>query len=275
MKELVSLFIFLLLGLCGCSESDSLDSEDLGYLESLDLNDFTLVRSKGKSVFLGTRDSNASINERPMMESKFDYDFWMGNHEVTCKEIGLSCADSLPATNVTLFDAILYSNRRSVAEGFDTAYFYTSATFDNSGSCVAMEGLVFHPEVNAYRLPTEAEWMYAAGLNWNPENSWNSENSGYELHPVCTSKAGNDSFCDMAGNAAEWVYDVKVRFRSESVSNFAGGKTVNGLDERVLKGGSFRNGVESIRLYRRDDVYTVTSSIKADYVGFRLAFGAI
>ena len=77
MKELVSLFIFLLLGLCGCSESDSLDSEDLGYLESLDLKDFTLVRSKGKSVFLGTRDSNASINERPVMESKFDYDFWI------------------------------------------------------------------------------------------------------------------------------------------------------------------------------------------------------
>ena len=276
MKELAPLFILtLLLGLCGCTESDSLDSKDLDYLESLDLKDFTLVRSKGKSVFLGTNDSAAPISTRPMMESRFDYDFWMGNHEVTCKDMGLSCADSFPATNVTLFDAILYSNRRSVAEGFDTAYFYTSATFDNSGSCVAMEGLVFHPEVRAYRLPTEAEWMYAAGLNWNPEQRWNSENSGYEPHPVCSSKVGTDGFCDMAGNVAEWVNDLKGRFRKEVVSDFVGGKSVGGLEERVLKGGSFRNGVPSMRLYNRDDVYTVTSSTKADYVGFRLAFGAI
>ena len=276
MKELVPLFILiLLLGLCGCTESDSLDSKDLDYLESLDLKDFTLVRSKGKSVFLGTNDSAAPISTRPMMESRFDYDFWMGNHEVTCKEMGLGCGDFLPATNVTLFDAILYSNRRSVAEGFDTAYFYTSATFDNNGSCVAMEGLVFRPEANAYRLPTEAEWMYAAGLNWNPEESWNSENSGYEPHLVCSSKVGTNGFCDMAGNVAEWVNDLKVRFRKEVVSNFVGGKSVGGLEERILKGGSFRNGASSMRLYNRDDVYTVTSSTKADYVGFRLAFGAI
>ena len=276
MKELVSILGFALLWfLCGCSESSSPDKHSLDYLESLDLKDFSLIKAKGKSVFLGTRDSNATIDERPMMESSFDYDFWMGNHEVTCKEMGISCADSLPATNVTLYDAILYSNRRSAAEGFDTAYFYTSATFDDNGSCVAMEGLVFHPDVNAYRLPTEAEWVYVAGLDWNPEESWNSENSGYNLHPVCTTKAGKNGFCDMAGNAAEWVNDLKVRFRGDGVRNFVGGKTVDGLDERIVKGGSFRNGSSAMHLYNRGDVYTVTSSTKADYVGFRLAFGAI
>ena len=243
MKELVSILGFALLWvLCGCSDSSSPDKHSLDYLESLDLKDFSLIKAKGKSVFLGTRDSNATIDERPMMESSFDYDFWMGNNEVTCKEMGISCADPLPATNVTLYDAILYSNRRSAAEGFDTAYFYTSATFDDNGSCVAMEGLVFHPDVNAYRLPTEAEWVYVAGLDWNPEESWNSENSGYNLHPVCTTKAGKNGFCDMAGNAAEWVNDLKVRFRGDGVRNFVGGKTVDGLDERIVKGGSFRNG---------------------------------
>ena len=276
MKEFVSVLGFALLCvLCGCSESGSPDKHSLDYLESLDLKDFSLVKAKGKSVFLGTRDSNATIDDRPKMETGFDYDFWMGQHEVTCKEMGLSCTDSLPATNVTLYDAILYSNRRSVAEGFDTAYFYTSATFDNHGSCVAMEGLVFHPEVNAYRLPTEAEWVYVASLDWNPKNGWNSENSGYKLHPVCTAKVGKDGFCDMAGNVAEWVNDLKVRFRGESVSDFVGGKVANGLDERIVKGGSFRNGPSAMHVYNRGDVYTVSSSTKADYVGFRLAFGAI
>ena len=276
MKLLVVLLaLFPLCAFYGCSDSGSSDSSASDFLQTLDLKDFSLVKSKGKSVFLGTRDSNAAIDERPMMESHFDYDFWLGKHEVTCKEMGLDCADSLPATNVALYDAVLYSNRRSVAEGFDTVYSYTSAKFDNSGSCVAMEGLVFHPEVNGYRLPTEAEWMYVAGTDWNPENGWNSQNSNYELHTVCSAKVGREGFCDFAGNAAEWVNDLKVRFRSENVSNFVGGKAENGLDERVLKGGSFRNGPSSIRLYSRSDVYAVTSSTKADYVGFRLAFGAI
>lgn len=277
MNVLGSLLIFVLFFvLCGCSEKDfSSDSQDADYLESLNLKDFSLIRSKGKSVSLGTNDSMAAISARPMMESRFDYDFWIGNHEVTCKEMGLSCADSLPATDVTFFDAILYSNRRSVAEGFDSAYSYTSAVFDNGGSCVGLEGLVFRPEVNAYRLPTEAEWIYAASLDWNPANSWNSQNSGYELHPVCSAKVGENGFCDMAGNAAEWVNDLKVRFRSEGVNDFVGGKAVTGLEERVVKGGSFRNDPSSMHLYNRGDVYTVTSSTKADYVGFRLAFGVI
>ena len=114
-----------------------------------------------------------------------------------------------------------------------------------------------------------------AGLDWNPEESWNSENSGYNLHPVCTTKAGKNGFCDMAGNAAEWVNDLKVRFRGDGVSNFVGGKTVDGLDERIVKGGSFRNGSSAMHLYNRGDVYTVTSSTRANYVGFRVAFGAI
>ena len=277
MNVLGSLLIFVLFFvLCGCSEKDfSSDSQDADYLESLYLKYFSLIRSKGMSVSLGTNDSMAAISARPMMESRFDYDFWIGNHEVTCKEMGRDCADSLPATDVTFFDAILYSNRRSVAEGFDSAYSYTSAVFDNSGSCVGLEGLVFRPEVNAYRLPTEAEWIYAASLDWNPEESWNSQNSNYELHPICTSKVGKNGLCDMAGNAAEWVNDLKVRFRSEGVNDFVGGKAVTGLEERVVKGGSFRNDPSSMHLYNRGDVYTVTSSTKADYVGFRLAFGAI
>ena len=260
----IALTLVLVVG--GCSDSDSISDspKTQDYLESLGLKDFLMVRSKGQSVLWGSQ-----------MESAFDYDFLMGKHEVTCKEMGLGCADSLPATDVTFYDAILYGNRRSVAEGFDTAYSYTSVTYDNSGSCVGMEGLVFRPEVYAYRLPTEAEWMYVAGLDWNPDKSWNSQNSGYELHPVCSAKAGESGFCDMAGNAAEWVNDLKVRFRSDDVNDFVGGKSVNGLEERVLKGGSFRNDPSSMRLDNRDDVYTVTSSTKADYVGFRLALGAI
>ena len=97
-------------------------------------------------------------------------------------------AADLPATNVTFFDAVLFANKRSLAEGFDTAYSYTKAIFDATGSCIGLERFNFNPKKNAYRLPTEAEWAYAASLDWAPEQSWNNVNSEYKLHPVCTAK---------------------------------------------------------------------------------------
>ena len=277
MKKLFCLFIlFLFLGLEACSNSESAAAtqKEPDYLESLALNDFALIRSKGNSVVLGTDDTSASVKDRPSMVASFDYDYLIGKHEVTCGEMALDCSDSLPATNVTFFDAVLYANKLSSLNGLDTAYTYTKASFDEEGSCVALEGLVFHSEKNAFRLPTEAEWIYAAQKDWNPAKSWNSKNSGFELHPVCSMKNA-DSICDMAGNAMEWVGDLLVTFQAKGVANFVGGMAVGGVEERVLKGGSFRNEPLAMHLYNRGDVYAVTSSTKAPYVGFRLAFGAI
>ena len=56
-------------------------------------------------------------------------------------------SDLLPVTKVTYFDVVLFANERSKREGYDTAYSYTSTSFDAVGNCISMEGLVFHPEV--------------------------------------------------------------------------------------------------------------------------------
>lgn len=282
MKNIACLLLFILLCLLACSNSEYVSSESISpgsretdYLDSLSLSDMALIRSKGKSVVLGTDDKSAPVNERPSMEVTFDYDFLIGTHEVTCGEIGLECEDSLPATDVTLYEAILYANKRSVAEGFDTAYSYTMAQFDETGICSSLEGLKFDPRKKAYRLPTEAEWVYAASMNWHPERSWNNKNSDFKLHKICTSEIDGNGLCDMAGNAMEWVGDLLVSFRSSSVADYVGGRNNGGLEERVLKGGSFRNDPAFISLHGRGDVYTVTSASKAPYVGFRLAFGVI
>ena len=277
MKNIASLLFAMAFYLAACSNSEPVSAKygSSSYLESLGLSDFTVIHSKDDSVTLGTDDSSASIKDRPSMVARFDYDFLIGKHEVTCAEMNLDCEDSLPATDVTFFDAVLYANRLSVAGGFDTAYSYTSAVFDKSGSCVELEGFAFHAEKNAYRLPTEAEWVYAAAKDWNPQNSWNNANSDYRLHPVCSLNPSADGICDMAGNAMEWVGDLLVPFKSGSIDDFVGGKSVGGIEERVLKGGSYRVESSSMKLYNRGDVYTVTSSAKAPYIGFRLAFGAI
>ena len=187
----------------------------------------------------------------------------------------LNCKDKkLPATNVTYFDAVLFANERSKAEGFDTAYTYTSADFDSEKHCTNLEGFAYRSEAPAYRLPTEAEWVLVAAQNWNLQNGWTAENSDYKLHPVCT-MADSNSICDMAGNAMEWVNDWLGYFRDTVVTDFVGAPDGGGIGERIVKGGSYRNTVESIQLYSRGDIYTVTSSTRADYVGFRLAFGEI
>ena len=242
------------------------------------------IKAVGETVLLGTNEVTAKVNERPSMKARFDYDFSMGRTEVTCAEfndlmtakgLSLSCEASVPATNITYYDAVLFANERSKSEGFDTAYTYSRAVFDSEGHCTNLEGFAYRPEEDAYRLPTETEWILVAKANWNVSGAWTSENSDYKLHPVCEKADSSSQVCDIAGNAMEWVNDWLGKFRDTTVTNFVGAPDGGALGQRIVKGGSYRNSAESITLYSRGDVYTVTSSTRADYVGFRLAFGAI
>jgi Uncharacterized conserved protein len=257
--------------------------EDYGYTEN-DLQHLGMVKvhAAGHSVLLGTNDSLSTSREHPQMRVEFSYDYSIGAHEVTHAEFAEvmgGAADEtnrfLPIRNVTYYDAILMANRKSIMEGFDTVYTYSKKNHNNIGNCINMADLVFHPEVEGYRLPTEAEWVYAASLDFVPENSWNGGNSGYDLHDYCTKGVRSSGLCDMEGNAKEWVNDWLGFFRDTTVENYVGAPDGGSLGERVLKGGSYRDDIANINLYSRGDIYTVTSSTLALYVGFRLAFGSI
>lgn len=279
----------LLLGVClfACSNSESVysqhDSDPILVADSLD--GMLSVRLEQKNLHLGTNEVAAKANERPQMNVLLNYDFSIAKHEVTCREfndlmkstlVTLDCEiANLPATNLTYYDAVLFANARSKAEGFDTAYTYTAAVLDDEKHCSNLEGFAFHPEKEGYRLPTEAEWTYVANLNWRPDSAWTADNSCFKLHEVCHFASADVDVCDMAGNAMEWVNDWLGGFRDTTVSNYVGAPDGGSLGQRVVKGGSYRNEAHSIALYARGDVYTVTSSTRADYVGFRLAFGAI
>lgn len=288
MKWLALICGFFSLLVCSCSNSVGVSAEKKTLVDvSTDtLAGMLRVQTLKSVTVLGTLDSKAKVNERPEMRARFDYDFSIGRHEVTCGEFNsvmenvsglvLDCDnDSFPATSLTFYDAVLFANERSKSEGFDTAYTYASAVFDSEKHCTALDGFAYRPEVNAYRLPTEAEWILVASSEWNAEHSWTAENSDYKLHRVCGKMDSTVQFCDMMGNAMEWVNDWLGIFRDTTVTNFVGAPDGGALGQRVVKGGSFRNPVTSINLYSRGDVYMVTSSTRADYVGFRLAFGAI
>ena len=282
MKFLLLLLLFLL---NACSESGGSSTNATMNVAEDSRSGMVRVSAKNVVVSLGTDDATAKSNERPQMKVVLDYDFSMAKHEVTCGEFNdlmkssglkLDCDKAdFPVTDLTYYDAVLFANARSKKEKLDTAYTYSKAYFDKDKHCTNMEGFAFHPEVDAYRLPTEAEWTLVARTYWNPAEGWTAENSDYKLHKVCSKADSNVSVCDLVGNAMEWVNDWLGNFRDTTLTNFVGAPDGGSMGERIVKGGSYRNSADAIKLYNRGDVYTVTSSTRAEYVGFRLAYGAI
>jgi len=133
-----------------------------------------------------------------------------------------------------------------------------------------------------YRLPTEAEWEYAAragtDTTWYCGNNescldsiaWYDDNSSDTTHPVGQKKAPNVwGLYDMSGNVWEWVQDFydKDYYEVSPEHNPSGPISGGTFDSRVTRGGSFSDDAWDCSSYRRD---SSTQSWNWDDIGFRL-----
>lgn len=128
-----------------------------------------------------------------------------------------------------------------------------------------------------YRLPTEAEWEYAAragslsrfcfGELTSTLNSfgWYDRNAGGKIHPVAEKRANAWGLYDMYGNVWEWCRDWYGAYPKGDVSDPAGPSSGR---SRVLRGGSWFSGAIMCRSAVR---HSLAQDNRNFYLGFRLA----
>ena len=107
-----------------------------------------------------------------------------------------------------------------------------------------------------FRLPTEAEWEFAArggnnsnhyqysGSNVLGDVAWYDGNSGHKTHVVATKQPNELGLYDMSGNVWEWCSDWFGNYSSSSLTNPTG---PNSGSSRVFRGGSWCNDARSCR----------------------------
>lgn len=128
-----------------------------------------------------------------------------------------------------------------------------------------------------FRLPTEAEWEYAArggsksrGYKYSGNNNpdlvaWYDGNSINKTHPVAQKQANELGLYDMSGNVWEWCSDWYGEYINEVQTNPTG--PITGTDY-VQRGGSWENGSIGVRVSRRSPG---TPALRGCYYGLRLA----
>jgi serine/threonine protein kinase/formylglycine-generating enzyme required for sulfatase activity len=177
--------------------------------------------------------------------------------------------DNHPVERINWYDAVAFCNKKSELEGLKKCY----SGRGNNIKCDFTK--------NGYRLPTEAEWEFAArggrqsmgytysGSNTLDDVAWYSDNSGGETHPVGRKQANELGIYDMSGNVWEWCWDWFGSYRRSSQTNPKGDSTGS---DRVVRGGSWNSITSYSRVAFRTYNYPASSY---SYIGFRLVRSAI
>ena len=212
---------------------------------------------------MGSTSRHADSDEKPVTRVRLTRGFWLGKYEVTQAQ----------------WEAEMGSN---------------PSDFQNCGGDCPVEQVSWNEvqefigRLNArsggrrYRLPTEAEWEYAARAGTETDTyagditepmgndpvlnriAWYGENSGGRTHPAGRKAPNAFGLHDMLGNVWEWVGGRKGRFPGGTVTDPSGPRTGS---NRVVRGGSWNY---SARYCRSANRYGDSPTDRYNTLGFRL-----
>ncbi len=219
--------------------------------------EFVLIPSG--SFMMGSTEGPA--NEMPRRRITISMPFYMSKYEVTQQQwivmMGSNPSpfkgEHKPATNMSWNDAQEFVTRLNKMEGTET-----------------------------YRLPTEAEWEYAAtggkdtkyfwGNNSNKlrQYAWYDDNSGGESHDVGQLKPSPWGLYDILGNVGEFTadwYDTNYYATGPNVDPSGPSRSSNSCPSRVRRGGGWSDSAADVRLTAR--AYSYVEMIQT-FHGLRL-----
>lgn len=175
-----------------------------------------------------------------------------------------------PVERVRWRDAKQYCNERSLLEGLKPCYNEKTMDWDCDYSA------------DGYRLPTEAEWEYAAKAGGAAASdfatadklracAWFSANADQKTHAVGQKKPNAWGIYDMLGNVSEWCEDVYGPYDPAGRAVDPRGPKPGQDAKRVIRGGSWKASAERCRPTAREGEKTGDSDacFSTDYCGFR------